>query len=309
MDQPRYPYYYLFVTKDHIIEDFEKLSTMKLKKENKNDLLSMIYSKKEILFYVKITDYFSEKCRVKCRFAKNSSPLDYFEQNYNRLERLDFEDYWDFNEYIDKKNRGCNNFVSLVALEVYRYFKPKTILDFSAGWGDRLIGALAYGRAEYTGVDPSVCMRPRYKEIINFFTTYCPEIAGSKEKYKVIKKPFEDYRPRVGHYDLVFTSPPFFDYEIYEKGNKTQSVDRYPSVEIWKQNFMFPALEKSLLALKVGGHLALYIEDYKGHQYVGAVKKRMKDLENNKFIGCINWVNTDRSKLKSRNTYVWEKTE
>lgn len=318
---PKFPYYYLFVEKQNIIQDFEHLSKMRLKKsksERSSDpgksnkveekkLLTMEYSKNKILPYVKITDYFSERCRVKCTFGGLQSPLQYFERNYDKLARVDFEDYWDFNEYMTKKNRGCNNFVSLVALEIYRLFKPTAILDFSAGWGDRLIAALAYGRAEYTGVDPSKCMKPRYKEIINFFTTYCSHITGLKDKYRVINKAFEDHRPKQEHYDLVFTSPPFFDYEVYERDNKNQSVDRYQSLESWKYNFMFPALENSLYALKPGGHLALYIEDYKGHQYVGAVKKKMTDLGGNQFVGVINWTNTDRPKPKIRYTYVWKK--
>lgn len=302
-----YPYYRLVVDKKTIISDFRHIARGRLKKINSDDLILWEYSILKHLPYIKITDYFSENCRARCRFSNFDSMYNYYKKNESVLLKKDFQDYWELKKYIYDQNKGCTNFPNLLALQIYRYFKPTKILDFSAGWGDRLIAALAYGKAEYTGVDPSVCMAPRYKQIVNFFTSECPDITGDKDKYKVFKKPFEQYKVKKNYYDLVFTSPPFFDYEIYEKENKSQSINKYKSFDSWKKNFMFPALEKSLSSLREGGHLALYIEDYKGHKYVGEVKRKMRELGDNQFLGCLTWYNKDRRKKKIRRAYVWKK--
>ena len=62
-------------------------------------------------------------------------------------------------------------------------------------------------------------------------------------------------------YDLVFTSPPFFDLEVYEN-EKSQSISKFNTLEKWKQNFLIPAMEKSVSALEMNGHLVIYVSDY-----------------------------------------------
>jgi len=49
----------------------------------------------------------------------------------------------------------CSQFKPNVAKAIYDMFKAETILDFSAGWGDRLAGFYAsdYGK-HYVGIDP-----------------------------------------------------------------------------------------------------------------------------------------------------------
>jgi tRNA1(Val) A37 N6-methylase TrmN6 len=309
LEEPPFPYYKLFVKKDDIIGDFNKLSGHKLKKRPKlteNSIVSYSYETQKDMFLIQITDYFSEECRLKCSFSKFISPIEYYNENYKKIEKIDFKDYWDFSQYFLTKVHPCNNFSNFLALGIYRFFKPKRILDFSAGWGDRLIGALAYGKAEYKGIDPSKCMQPVYKEIINFFTTYCPDITGLKEKYKVIQKPFEEYKVKENHYDLVFTSPPFFVYEKYETDNKKQSMDRYTDLESWKEFFLFSSLRKCIKALVPGGHIAIYIEDFDKNKYVKDTIKMM-EKENVSYLGTVTWYNESRKKIKYRNAYVWKK--
>jgi len=59
---------------------------------------------------------------------------------------------------------------------------------------------------------------------------------------------------------IIFTSPPFFDFEIYtEKAG--QSVKDLPVFEDWVVGFLFTSLEKAWERLEVGGHMALHITD------------------------------------------------
>ena len=285
-----YPYYNKYVTGKKIISDFKKLQKFR----PVNPLFIEI-NYTGLLPLIKITDYFSEECRVKCHFNKNLSPYEYYNLHREEYEELN---YLELDSKLNQDIRGCNNFPLPVTISVYKYFKPEKVLDFSAGWGDRLIGAIAYG-CEYTGIDPSKCMQPKYKEIIDFFRK-------DPKEYKVVKKPFEDYNVKKDYYDLVFTSPPFFDLEIYENLS-TQSVVKFNTLDKWKNNFLYPSLKKSYLSLKKGGHLAIYISDYRKVRYIKDMKDYLKRFEYLKSVENIKWINKDGSKYP-RIIYVWGKT-
>ena len=73
----------------------------------------------------------------------------------------------------------ASQFKPSIAKAFYDYFESENILDFSAGWGDRLVSAIAYG-CDYTGVDPSECMESKYKKMIS---TLAPK--GERQNYKL----------------------------------------------------------------------------------------------------------------------------
>ena len=152
--------------------------------------------------------------------------------------------YNDVSEYLYQNIPQCTNFNVTVMISLLNLLKPKRVLDPSAGWGDRLIGAIAYNKCEYTGVDPSICMEPIYKEIIN---TLVPR--NDSSRYNVIKDGFENIIVPQSYYDLVFTSPPFFDFELYEK-SETQSVEKFNTLDKWLNGFLFPLIKKSEVYVK-----------------------------------------------------------
>tara|TARA_R110000868_G_scaffold242577_1_gene498106 strand:- start:147 stop:1022 length:876 start_codon:yes stop_codon:yes gene_type:complete len=276
----------------------------------------------------KITDYFSEKCRVQCSFKNKLPPIEKFKKLQNNPIFRE-GGFIEIEQFLYDNARGCNNFDVKVVLSVLRYFKPKRMLDFSAGWGDRLIGAMAYG-CEYDGVDPSECLHPKYQEMIS--TLLPPSKRG---KYRMFKTGFEDFqipstpftsskgsgskkkggymnskkRGKEKKYDLVFTSPPFFDLEVYEK-SRNQSIDKFNTLEKWKQNFLFPAMEKSVSALETNGHLVIYVSDYttesgKRIQYVRDMKRKVRELGMT-YQGNVCFSNKDDLN-RVRVIYVWKK--
>ena len=97
-----------------------------------------------------LSDYFSEKCRIKCkRYDMKYSPYDTFnndeelQQLVNELKMQQKEVNWkNLRELLYKKGE-CANFKLTLAKSIYIQFNAKRILDFSAGWGDRLIAAIA----------------------------------------------------------------------------------------------------------------------------------------------------------------------
>ena len=293
-----YPYYKYIVSAKEIRQDFSALKTIKLKKIPSSNLILLDVNYDKYFYIYKLTDYFSEKCRVKCNFSNSESPYILFNKNKKSIIQFYGEDldYTTLDNYIYNNYRLCSNFPIIVALEVYRYFKPKHVLDFSSGWGDRLMAAMSYGCC-YTGTDPNKCMQENYENMIKFFNR-------SPNKYKVHQSGFENFKVKENFYDLVFTSPPFFDLESYSQ-DKTQSIQKYKTLKEWKNNFLFHCFAKSIKALKVNCCMAIYISDYKGVKYVSDSFNFMKTLENVVYLGKISWVGKSRPK----NIFVWKKIQ
>ena len=252
-----FPYLNLFITEEELLERFKRLKKFKPKffrLKKRNNLVAIIQDYNKNKEYVRITDYFTQKCRLLCKFNKNVTALEYYTKNKELIlkdsivnGKLDINR---LENYLYEKKLMCNNFPVTVALSLYIKFRPKKIFDSSSGWGDRLIAAIAYG-ASYTGVDPSNCLEPEYKKIIN-------TLARDPKKYKVYHKGIEDMVVENNYYDLCLTSPPFFDLEIYETSD-TQSVSKFKTPDSWFLYFFVPLVEKNIYALKLGGIFAIYI--------------------------------------------------
>jgi hypothetical protein len=132
--------------------------------------------------------------------------------------------------------------------------KNKKWLDISAGWGDRLLTAMALDM-EYHGFDPNIDLLDGHCQMINMF--------GNKKKHIIYYKPFEKaILPNV-KYDVIFTSPPYFNLEVYAPNQKGQSIVDYPNFDDWMVQFMFASLFKAWNHLKIGGFLILHLGDTK----------------------------------------------
>jgi len=302
LNQVAFPYYKNIKNDSEIMKEFNKLkkyhprSVVSNTNKNFNHYILNFEKENKLL---RITDYFSEKERIKCQFNGHISVYDWYEKNKQKIiDKLGPKvDYNEIDYYIWKNTKECSNFPIIMAMEVLKTFKVRKWLDPSAGWGDRLIAALAYG-CEYQAFDPNTKMQENYQDIIDFFAP------KEEEKYKITPKPFEKARVKSNYYDLVFTSPPFFDLEDYDV-SVTQSHRAYPKIKQWKDNFLYPLILKSEKALVKDGHLGLYISNYP--KYPTYVKDTMEYIKNNtslQYQGAISWV---LSKNTKRNIYIWKK--
>lgn len=143
---------------------------------------------------------------------------------------------------------SINIFKPLIAMQVYCLFKPTSVLDFTAGWGGRLIGASVLNIEKYTGIDMNKDIEPKYKKMIKFLKD------KSKTKIKMIFKDALKVDYSKIDYDLVLTSPPYFNTEIY-KGTKIRSE------EGWIKDFYEPLFTKTFKHLKKNGWYCLNIPD------------------------------------------------
>lgn len=148
-----------------------------------------------------------------------------------------------------------------IAKSIYEKYGSRDVLDFSAGWGDRLCGFYAAnGTRSYIGIDPNVAVFEKYGEQEKMYGKLT-----NKKQVTLYNMPAEDVTLPSACVDTVFTSPPYFNLEKYSE-DETQSFKRYRKVEDWLQGFMFRTIRMAWRALKPNGYLILNISDvYSNH--------------------------------------------
>lgn len=213
-----------------------------------------------------ITDLFSEAERIKCSGKSVfMSPYEFFKTYHTEIYTKARKElgYRKDNKYLLNKkaryliyssNYSCSLFKISQALNVLNYFKPKTWLDFSSGWGDRLLASIVYGVDKYVGVDPNKKLLGPYNKIIQ-------TIEKDKSRYNNYTIVFDEFQkaniPDI-KYDLVFTSPPFFVLEFYES---MKNQDYIFDINDWIYHFLYYSIIKCCYYMKKGSKLVLYIED------------------------------------------------
>ncbi len=173
----------------------------------------------------------------------------------------------------------CSQFKPNVAKSIYDKYKCKNVLDFSAGWGDRLAGFYASDYGEFfVGIDPRKENHPIYKKQEQFYKKHST-IFETEKKCEFLCSPAEDadLSKYEGMMDIVFTSPPYFNVERYSNDD-TQSWVRYQNIDRWNELFLHRAIDNVWKTLRKGGILMVNISD---------VNANSKD-ENGKWMGKSN---------------------
>lgn len=137
-------------------------------------------------------------------------------------------------------------FKPIVASYIYKKFKPTVVLDFSAGWGDRLLAAMV-NNIDYIGIDTNKELKKPYKEMIKFFKPH----TKSKVIMKFKKAENVDYTKLT--YDFVLTSPPYYDKESYHH------MPKYKNYEDWVEKFLLFTIKKVFASLKKNGYCGLHL--------------------------------------------------
>ena len=262
----------------------------------------------------KLVDYFSDEPRMEaCRKGK-PSPKDFYYAHYDELVReaqelqktdihnLSFR-YW-LREavYLNKAKVECTTFKVSVSKALFKYLGSKAVLDPSSGWGDRFLGAAAAQIPVYHGFDPNPRLRKAYDEMISFTMAKNPNI--TQGDYAITTVDFLKVELDNGFYDTVFTSPPYFDYEIYSMDSE-QSVVQFPNLEVWINNFFLPYINKCWNALAKGGYFCFYINDTKTGKYVGKMYNHVNKVLKGTFLGVM--AITDEQLSYGYPIWIWRK--
>jgi hypothetical protein len=173
----------------------------------------------------------------------------------------------------------CSQFRPNVAKAMYDKFGSKTVLDFSMGWGDRLAGFYAGNTTEhYVGLDPKADNHPLYEEQRDFYLKHTSFFENDKtSEFHVAPAEEFDFSKYPNYFDMVFTSPPYFNVEHYSQ-DSTQSFKRYKSVDIWNTEFLHKVLTNIYPSVKLNGIVAINISDV--FSTSGKGKKRWLEITN-----------------------------
>ena len=129
------------------------------------------------------------------------------------------------------------------------------ILDFSAGYGGRLLAAISLPR-RYVGIDPAAAQGRGLRRMAAALGGEVQIITGCAEDVMASL-------PRRS-FDLVFSSPPYFRLERYND-DESQSCEKFPRYDQWLRGFLTPIIEYSRRLLRVGGRLALNVSNWPRH--------------------------------------------
>ena len=136
-----------------------------------------------------------------------------------------------------------NQFRPVVAKWIYCKLNPRVgILDFSAGWGGRCLAAMSMG-IPYIGIDANANLESSYNAMVRAI--------DPSANVQLVFKPSETVDFSRYKYDLIFTSPPYFMLEKYEK------MPEYKTKEDFLQRFFIPVVQSAWRSLRKGGHMAL----------------------------------------------------
>lgn len=318
-----YPYTFNFYTLDDIKSMYKKLEKYNYKdrllydryykiKNLKFNKYKYLYIGRPLLLlskesdyenYNKIVDYFQNEERMKCKvYHKKDSPIQFFKKYRKDIEKKAKEKYgkitpMSIKETIYSLNYECTSFRQINLISFIQMFKPKSVLDFSAGWGERLLSCIV-SNIKYTGIDPNSNLFKAYNKLIDIF-------AKDKTKYNLINNTFENADLKNNLYDMIFTSPPYFDLEVYSN-NQSQSVSQYKTEKNWTDLFLKKSLKKATKHLNIGGFMCINInQKNKNETYIQEMLDYMHTFKNMYYYGVISY--SHQNIKNPQPVWIWRK--
>ena len=148
---------------------------------------------------------------------------------------------------------AIHGFKPLIAKWLYCTYQPRIgILDFSAGWGGRCLGAMALG-IPYIGIDTNVDLRPAYERMVKELDPPLRDTVSMRFQ-DAATTDFSKFQ-----YDMVFTSPPYF--KTVKPIEGYAHMPHYDDRADFNARFLFPVIRSTYAHLSRGGVYALNIPD------------------------------------------------
>lgn len=157
------------------------------------------------------------------------------------------------------------NFSPTAAKAVIDRFCPENghVLDPCSGWGGRFTGFWFSERAaRYVGIDPNPRLPERYGAMEEWLRHNCPTTKPKTVRFVSAGAETKDAFKHLSgeQFDLVFTSPPYFDVEIYNVEDGAQSCNAYgESYETWREKFLFAMMRTCASVLRHKGYMVLNV--------------------------------------------------
>lgn len=148
-------------------------------------------------------------------------------------------------------------FKATTAKYLYKKYKAKSVLDPTAGWGGRMLGAWSLG-IDYTGCDTNIEMTQAYDNMIAFLnaeTGFDNALfaVDNGAKLNMIWDSCLNVDFSKLDYDFVLTSPPYVNLELYEH------MTPWETDQAFYELFFIPLWQKCVDNIKKGGHVCFNI--------------------------------------------------
>lgn len=223
-----------------------------------------------------LSDYFHWRHMIRTRVRGKASAverLDTFQRDRKSFERTRKRSAKYFSAGVSKEAQDAALVRQSSALLTLTHFRAsvskhlcdthgsRRVLDFSAGWGDRLTGFLASQSVQkITLIDP----RPSsIRECIrqHAFVRSDKELVTHQDGAEVVLPTL-----RANSYDLIITSPPYFDLEEYgdvgdARDSRGQIRNKVSTTDGYLRSFLVPVLRHCARVLAPGGILAINVDD------------------------------------------------
>jgi hypothetical protein len=151
-------------------------------------------------------------------------------------------------------------FTPMRSKAIYEKWVPKggVIFDYAIGWGSRMLGALtSQNDYHYIGVDPNTETFMNVQKMLNEIE----RVSGKWGRANLRCVGSEIYKLEPESVDFAFSSPPYFDLEIYSE-EPTQSVKKFPQFDQWVEYFVRPTIENCYVGLKPNCYLVINVKDF-----------------------------------------------
>jgi hypothetical protein len=192
-------------------------------------------------------------------------------------------------------------FKATTAKYLYQKYNATSVLDPTAGWGGRMLGAWALG-IDYTGCDTNIEMKPAYDSMIQFMGGDANEFGNglfaekNNSSLKMIWESCLTVDFSKIDYDFVLTSPPYVNLEIYEH------MELWDSDTAFYKEFFIPLWQKCVDNIKPGGHVCFNISP---KMYDDAVANGLPvcDMEED----LLQQLGQQKKKKKQDKIYIWNR--
>jgi hypothetical protein len=158
--------------------------------------------------------------------------------------------------------QSVSNFRPTAAAALYHRFLPERggiVWDPSAGFGGRLLGAIACDKVErYIGTDPASHTMDGLREMAEELVPMAEEFGRRALEVELHQVGSEDFVPERNSLDCVFSSPSYFGWEHYSD-EASQSHIKFPTQDEWLHGFIGATLSNCAYGLKRSGILAINI--------------------------------------------------
>jgi tRNA1(Val) A37 N6-methylase TrmN6 len=132
-------------------------------------------------------------------------------------------------------------------MEIYTKYNATRVLNFCAGWGGSTIAAAALNLETFYGVEINPELKISYEKMTAFLAT------KSATKIEIIIDNALEVDYSTMNYDIVFSSPPYYELEKYPHNLK------FSSKREMNEKFYKPLFETTYNGLQSGGHYIINI--------------------------------------------------